>query len=87
MAFVTNPTSLISSSVWYRIADLAALFGVSIMRMEAILGSGGYDRVQGGRVLNWIATMGGSGSPNWIDSSLMTTQSVATFQALTRAVE
>jgi hypothetical protein len=81
MAWQTNPTSLLSPSAWYRVSDLAALFGVLAARLEAFLGVGGYDRVQGGQVLMQIANQGAAGSWNYIAQAGETAGTVATFNA------
>ena len=57
MAWQTNPNTLLSASAWYRVADLAAPFGVLASRLE-VLGVSGYDRVQGGQVLMQVNNQG-----------------------------
>jgi hypothetical protein len=82
MAWQTNPTTLLNASGWYRISDLAALFGVLASQLEAFLGIGGYDRVQGGQVLMQIANLGGAGSWNYIAQAGETSGTVAAFEAV-----
>ena len=80
MAWQTTPSSIISPSTWYRVSDLAALFGVLAARLEAFLGVGGYERVQGGHVLMQIANQGSEGSFNYIAQAGETSGTVTTFR-------
>ncbi len=75
-------SSLVSSVGWYRVSDLANLLGVPTFRLEAILGGGGTDRIQGGAFLAAIAEMGGPGSLDYVNRSGMTLATAEAFQAI-----
>ncbi len=81
MAFQTNPATLISAASLYKMSALANLFGIPLNQMRVVLLDGAVYQILGAKVLNWVNSLAGSGSFNYVNPAGMTAATVAAFQA------